>query len=202
MCMTRILSITATVTLLAIAAPPAGARSGQCKPFEPGVPDTSSAQTDEVLEGPVLRVGDHHTAKRPLKVRFEQGRNLWWLDPISGGWHAVIEDTVFHNIQVVSRHARSALNVRIQWPTPSASDLDLGLYDGHGTNLVWSGAFNNLVLDTAYTQAFGPYSGGEGYEEILEWPARRCEGFTTETWSMHTSGERITMTIWIGTSDE
>ena len=198
----RILSITATVTMLAVAAPPASARPGPCKPFKPGVPDTSSAQIDEVPEGPVLRVNERHTEKRPLEVRFDQGRNLWWMDPLSGEWHAVTEDTVFHNIQVVSRRARSALNIRIDWPTPSGSDLDLGLYDEHGTNQVWSGAFNNLVLDTVFTQALGPYSGGDGYEEILEWPARRCQGFTTETWSMHTTGERVTMTIWLGTSDE
>lgn len=194
--------ITIISAILGVAAltPAATAReTSGCERFRPrAIENYYSADAAEAFEAPVLRVTDRHTAAKPLTLDYEQRENLWVQEPVFWSWTPVVQDTVFHNVQVISRLSTVGLYARIEWPTPSRSDIDLALYDGYGQNVYWSGAYNFPVVDAAGRLVWGPYSGGEGFEEIAGWPAARCDGFTLESWSMFTTGERITMKLWLG----
>lgn len=108
-----------------------------------------------------------------------------------------MRDTIVHNLQVYSQRRSVALNARMEWATLSVSNIDLGVYDARGENIAWAGAFNNVVLDTAWEAFFGSATGGPGFEEVRGIRAFRCEGFSMETWSMFTPGERITLKMWL-----
>lgn len=185
--------------MFSLAGPASAGSSSRCDRFRPrALENHYSSDVHEAYEAPVIRVTDEHTASKPLTLNYGQGPNLWVFDPIQGTWVGIVQDTVFHNFQVHTSRKQVGLNLRIEWPTPSKSDIDLGLYDGFGSHLYWSGAFNFPFVDVVGQAVLGPYSGGDGFEEIAGWPAGPCDGFTLETWSFVTAGENITMKIWLG----
>lgn len=174
---------------------PAEAAKRRCKKFKPGTPITDSS-TDGVKSAKVKKITDKYTAKKPLTIKFSHGPAAWLLadpeDP-TAGQRAIVEDTKWFNFQVDSKKRFVGLYVRQEWPTPSASDLDLYMYDRSGSQVGSSGEFN-AVPGTG----LGTGEGGMGFEQISGYGAVDCTGYTVESRAFTTHGENVTLTVWLG----
>jgi hypothetical protein len=156
-----------------------------CKPFKPKAPQSPSAEKDEALDAKVIKLTDKATEKKPVTVEFSQGPGVW-LD----AENALVENSEFFNFQVVSKAAMVELNLHVQWPTPSASDIDEYLFDAKGVQVAESNAFNPFP-------PLNQSTGGEGFEHI-SFPARRCDGFTLESRPFISPGEpSVTIHAWL-----
>lgn len=184
----RIAAIVSSAAVLAGAlAAPAAAGKG-CGKFKPSEPASASGQTGEVLETKVVKVTDKATEKKPITIEFHQDPGAWHPD----GSEPMVDNSTFFNFQVVSKKKLALLNLRADWGYPTASDLDYYLFDGTGTEIGSSTAFNPLP-------AVNQSTGGEGFEFIEGIPAPRCDGFTLESRPyLSPTGEDVTLTVWLG----
>ena len=168
----------------------------RCSKFKPGTPATDS-NTDAVKSTKVKKITDRYTAKKPLTIKFSHGPAAWLLanpqDPTSSSQVPIVEDTKWFNFQVDSKKRFVGLYIRQEWPTPSASDLDLYMYDRSGARVGTSGEFN-----VAPGTGLGTGEGGMGYEQISGFGATDCSGYTVESRAFTTHGENVTLKVWLG----
>lgn len=133
-------------------------------------------------------VSDKHTERRPLEITYDQGAGVTFLEAPSPAGSA----EVFTPVLVRSATLYPELYVRVEWPTPSVTDLDLFVYDRWDGLMASSEGWNVDALD----QAEGDNS-GQGYEYIDGVPARSCGRYTIRTGSWHSPGERVTLKMWL-----
>jgi len=176
----------AAMVLGAFAATPAEAKQKSCPAFVPREPSSKSEQKAEALEAEVVPVTDKATADKPIVIDYEHGLALWGEDPI-------VEDTVFFNFQVQSKEPAPALHVEMTWDTPSESDIDMFLYNSYTFQVASSTAAN-----AAPSSPVGSRTGGMGFETIPGFSAFNCAGFTVESRAFMTTGEAVTLTVYLG----
>lgn len=184
----RIAALASSAVVLAGAlAAPAAARKG-CGKFKPSEPASASGQTGEALEEKVVKVTDKATENKPITIEFHQEPGAWHPD----GSEPMVDNSTFFNFQVVSKQKVALLNLHADWGAPTTSDLDYYLFDGTGTEIGSSTAFNPFP-------PLNPSTGGEGFEFIEGMPAPRCDGFTLESRPyLSPTGEDVTLTVWLG----
>lgn len=202
----RPLCVVATAALIlgAFAAAPADAKKKKKKPpvpagcpaFTPIEPNSPSGEKAEVLEQPVVKVTDEHTADKPLVIEYEHGAALWSItqDPIQ-------EDTVFFNIQVDSANPDTGLYVFQEWAKRPGSDMDLYVWDGaSGDEATHSGSSNLAPTPLPPTPVInhGQTTGAWGLESVSGFPVLDCAGFTVESRAFSTPGEAMTLSVWLG----
>lgn len=201
----RALSVVASAALIvgAFVAGPAEAKKKKKKPpvpagcptFAPIEPNSPSGQTAEVLEQPVVKVTDAHTADAPLVIEYEHGQALWSItqEPIQ-------EDTVFFNIQIDSANPEANLYVFQEWAKQPGSDMDLYIWDGAtGEEATHSGSSNVTPVPVAEGSEYhGQGTGAWGLESVSAFPVLDCAGFTVESRAFTTAGEAMTLSVWLG----
>lgn len=179
-----------------LATPPAhAARRSACEKFVPTKPltDDGGEPRRESLKAPLIEVGDRATRSRPIARTYEHGPGL--IFPLHQGAELIDEHKYF-NFQVTSKRLRR-LYIRIDWPTPSVSDVDIYLYSRRGAQAGYSESFNNEAIDNGLAPLFGPPTGGPGFEMIRRVEADPCEGFMFDSQASQTLGETIRLTTWL-----
>ncbi len=146
------------------------------------VPDGQS------LAGRPLIVTDAATEDDPVEMTFEQPAALATGE---SGYSYVYVGAV-----VRSRTRVPKVNVRLEWPTPSLSEIDLYLYASSGRLIGESYAFNQPVVDEVGRLYWG-YQGGHGYELITDQAVLNCDVLTVESVGFWTAGEPVTLKIWL-----
>ena len=191
----RTIAVLASAAMVfgAFAAGPAEAKKKKkkkpaaCAPFVASEPATDSGQGAEAAEAKTVQVTTAATEEKPVVIEYEHGPALWETltqTPIQ-------EDTVFHNFQVVGT---GGLHLRMEWPG-TESDIDMYLFDGSGTRVASSGAFNPVPVPGVF-DAGG--NGGQGFESIPGFASSNCQGFTVESRAFMTPGEPVTLKAWLG----
>lgn len=185
-----------------IAIPPAEGAPAGCKPFVPSraLRDDAGRPREESLKAPVIEVGDKATKARPVTRAYEHGPALAF--PFYQGPELFGDGHRYFNFQVTSTRPRTGLYIRVDWPTPSASDIDLFLYNPGGRQVAYSDTTNSMpreaehaIFDPIFPR---PINGGPGYELILGTPAPRCAGFMLDSQAAETLGEKMRLTAWLG----
>ena len=172
-----------------------------CKAFKPVAPDSASSNAADATKTKVIQVTDKATEKKPIVVEYSHGPAVadqslgesTTGDPQS---MMLLEDARFFNFQVASKARAAAVNIRIEWGSPSPSDIDLRLYGGSGSEIDSSVAFNPIYND-AYQAAFGG-DDDNGMEQLLDVILTRCYGFTVESRPAWSPGEdAVTLKVWL-----
>lgn len=178
-----VLSVGALMAGTVVLAGPAHARG--CKSYKPVAPASDSSQADEALDAKVIKVTSKATKKKPIVVEFSHGPGFWSVDGT-----AVIEDSVFFNLQVLD--SAKKLGVQTEWAAiggRSKSDIDLYLYDSNGAQVADSTTFNP-------EPALNPSTGGPNFE-LISFPAFKCEGFSVESRVFWGGLEDMTLKLWL-----
>lgn len=163
----------------------------ECGPFRPAKPQTRSAQGDEALKAKVRKITDASTEKYPAKMKYGFSTSLWeW-----GTRTPIVEDTAFFNVQVDTADVGRGLYVSASWPSASASDIDIIVYDGTGAQVATSDTVSVLPQDPPQEI---PILGPSGYEVIEGFPAADCSGYTIELRAIRTLGEDVQLRVWLG----
>lgn len=195
----RTLAVLASAGLIvgAFAAGPADAakkkkkKPATCAEFAPPPVQSGGTTGSQAVEAEVTQVTTAHTADAPLVIEFDHGVAVW--EP---GTHTPVqEDAKYFGLQLPPGIPQTALTVRIDWATPSPSDVDLYLYDDQGVEVGNSGAFNFAPVP-GVLDAGG--NGGMGFESIPALPADQCSGFVVESQAFLTQGEAMTLTVFLG----
>lgn len=164
-----------------------------CGRFVPSVPNSPSGQKSEARKARVRRVTDAAIESSPVKTKYSFGPSLWEPETRT----PVSEDTFFVNLQVDTASATRGLFIRASWAETSTSDLELVLYDGAGEQVAISDANNLLpVAPPAGASDYG--TGGPGYEQLSGYEASDCSGYTLEVRALRTTGEEVTLSVWLG----
>ena len=152
-------------------------------------PATDSASRPEA-DAEVITVTDAATAEAPLVIEYEHGVAFWTPDQT-----AIQEDTKWFKIQVDSAAAGAGLNVRMEWPSPSLSDIDLYVWEGtSGAENSHSGATNAVPTNAPLVAE----TGAMGYESITGSPVVDCGAYLVESRAFTTGGEAMTLQLWLG----
>lgn len=167
-----------------------------CKRFRSSGLNDFPHDAERIAASKLSMVTERHSEAKPLMFEFSHKPvvgTAWPLEP----WVFVVEPVnEYFNIQVQASQRRMTLNARLEWPTPSVSNIDLGLYSATGSKIVWSEAWNNVVLDTAVPVPSGE-NGGPGFEQITGIPVPRCEGFTLVSSPHNNTGEDVVLKVWL-----
>jgi hypothetical protein len=177
------------------------AAPASCDRFVPtrALRDDGGRPRTESLDAPVIPVSDAATKSRPVVRTYEHGpgKNFpFYLGP------EIVNEHKYFNFQVTTTRPARGLYIRIDWATPSISDIDLFLMDPKGALVGYSDATNwmpneveQVVADALFPR---PINGGPGFESILGVPARRCAGFMLDSQVADSLGERVRLTAWLG----
>jgi hypothetical protein len=199
---TRTFAVVAAASMIvgAFAVGPADAKKKKKKPtvatcpaFVPVEVASGGTTGAEAPKAPVVQVTDANTAEAPLVIEYEHGPAFW----DSASHTPVQEDTKYFNIQVSTTNPAPGLYAKIEWPSPSPSDIDFYMYDG-GTEVAHSGAINIAPVDAVVLDASDGANGGNGFESIPGYPAANCAGYTFESQAFVTPGESMKLSLWIG----
>ena len=193
----RSLALVASATLVlgAFVAAPAQAKKKPKKPpacpaatyAEPATDSTSRPAPD----AEIIKVTDAATAEAPVTVEYEHGAALWETATQT----PVQEDTMWFNIQIDSAAPATGLYARLDWHVPSASDIDLYIWDGvTGDQAVNSGATNVVPVNAPFIAE----TGAMGYESVSGFAVADCANFLVESRAFTTAGETMTLTLWLG----
>lgn len=171
----------------------------KCKKFKPAKSFASdSPSTAEASKAKVQKVTDKYTEAKPLTIDYDHGPAFWFpnnpQDPAGAGQAPAVEDTKWFNIQVDSKKKFVGLYIRQEWSSTSPSDMDLYLYDRHGSAAGSSGQYNAI----AGNGVLGSGEGGMGYESINGLGVSDCSGYTIESRAFTTAGEAMTLKLWLG----
>lgn len=188
----RTLALATTAALIAgaFSAPAHAGKKLKCAAFKPVEPASDAGEKAEAVEAPVVKLSPKHTEEKPFVAEYSHGPAYW--DTLTQT--PIHEDTVYFNFQVFSKAPTSGLHVRLEWPAPSPSDIDLYLFDSAGERVASSGAFNPVPAPGL--NAGG--NGGQGFESIPGFAAGSCSGFTVESRAFITPGEDMTLKAWLG----
>lgn len=170
---------------------PARASTPECAAFRPGFVRDAGEDATGI---PVIRLTDRATARNPVTVSFDAPPTVIRVIEFP-------ERARLFNFQTQTTRSKIGLYVRLEWPTPSPSDIDLYVYDRKGELFAWSEWWNNPVIDEAYKTAFPTYTGGHGgmgYESVLGYDVPNCAGITVLSWASNTLGEKVTLKVWLG----
>lgn len=176
------------------------AAAGACKKAKPAVPESRSTGASDAVKEKVIAVTERATAEKPITIEFSHGPALvdeFYGETTTGDPRTfmLIEDARFFNFQLTGKAKYAALNIALEWVTPSASDIDLHLYGPSGALLEKSGAYN------PYEPAMGAVGlGGDddmGLEQIRDRFMDRCSAFTVESRPTYTAGEDVVLKVWI-----
>lgn len=185
----------ATMLLAAFVAGPADAKKRKRKPpscptatyAEPASPSESRPAAD----AKITTVTDAATAEAPVVVEYEHGPALWE----TASQTPIQEDTLWFPIQIDSASPTTGLFVRLDWGIPSVSDIDLYLWDGTtGEQAAVSGATNAVPVNAPFVAE----TGAMGYESISGFAAGDCSNYLVESRAFATTGEAMTLTLWLG----
>lgn len=171
------------------------ARRGACERFVPtkALTDDGGEPRPESLKAPLIQVGDKATRSRPIARTYEHGPGL--IFPFHQG-PEIIDDHKYFNFQVTSKRFRR-LSIRVDWATPSVSDIDIYLYSNRGAQAGFSESFNNDAVDNGLSPIIGPPTGGAGFEMIRRVLVNPCQGFMFDSEASQTLGETIRLTAWL-----
>ena len=197
----RVVAVMAIASLLvgSMVAGPADAKKKKkkkkkgCPAFAPVQPETASSNGADALEAEIVKITDAMTEEKPLVIEYEHGAAAWV--PFTS--QKVQEDAKYFNFQVVSKAKETGLYIRQEWPTPSPSDMDLYLYKD-GAEVEHSGAYNLAPVPAPLIDFSDRERGGMGFESIPGFPSAKCEGFTVESRAFDTTGEDMTLKVWLG----
>jgi hypothetical protein len=199
---TRSVAVLASVALVfgAFVAGPADAKKKKKKKKPPVAgcaapvyvePTSPSASRTDAPAAEVVKVTDAATAEAPIVIEYDHGPALW--DTVNQ--EPIQEDTKWFNIQVDSAAASTGLYLLQEWAIPSASDVDLYLWDGpSGAQAAVSGALNLAPVNVPIVGE----TGGMGWESISGFLVADCAGFSIESRAFMTAGEAMTLSIWLG----
>lgn len=199
----RTLAVLASAGLIvgAFAAGPADAAKKKkkkpvpaCAEFAPPPVASGGTTGSQAIEAEVAQLTTAHTEEAPLIIEFEHGPAFWDTATHS----PVQEDTKYFGIQLPPGIPQSGLYARIDWATPSPSDIDLYLYDDTGTEVEHSGALNVAPVPNPVLDLSDRGNGGMGYESISGLPVDQCNGFVVESQAFLTPGEAMTLTLYLG----
>lgn len=143
----------------------------------------------------MLVVSDEHTKKAPLEIRYDQPAGGIWMGeagPLGPGG-------VRTPFRIASAARFADLHVRVEWPTPSVTDLDLYLFDQWGQRRAYSESWNVDLLDRTVPFSDASY-GGEGFEYIEGVTIPSCRPYELATSSWHSAGEKVTVKLWLARS--
>jgi hypothetical protein len=191
----------ATLVLGAFVAGPADAKKKKKKPgcSAPtyAEPLSDSPSKTEASKAPLATITDTATAAAPMVIEFDHGPAVWlYVDPRGGsGLHQapLVEDTKWFNVQIDSAVKTPVLNARLDWATPSMSDVDLFAWDAaSGAEVSHSGAAN-FTPDPVPGD-----TGAQGWEQFTGASTTDCQTVTFESRAFYTKGEAMTLTIWLG----
>ena len=157
----------------------------KCKKFKPVEPDSASSEAGEATEQKVVKVTSKATEEKPVTLEFDHGPGMW----LTADAPPIAEDSVFFNFQAEPKKL-AKLNVRIEWASPSPSDIDLYVYDQAGLALDESTTYNPVPQLTDNDD-------GDGFEQIVDLAAVRCAGFTVESRVSSSLGEAMTIKVWL-----
>jgi hypothetical protein len=182
-------------TSVLVASPALAARRSACERFVPTKPitDDGGEPRRESLTAPLIQMGDKATRSKPITRTYQHGPGLSF--PLHQG-PEIVDDHKYFNFQVTTKRFRR-LYIRVDWPTPSASDIDIYLYSDKAKLVAWSESFNNTALDTAFSPIFGPPTGGPGFEFMRLVNTVPCEGFMFDSEASTTLGETARLTAWL-----
>lgn len=141
----------------------------------------------------MLVVSDEHTKKAPLEIHYDQPAGGVWMGeagPLGPGG-------VRTPFRIASAARFADLHVRVEWPTPSVTDLDLYLFDQWGQRRAYSESWNVDVLDEVNPLNLGNSSGGEGFEYIDGVTIPSCRRYEVATSNWHSAGEKVTLKLWL-----
>lgn len=173
--------------------------AGKCKPFRPGPPDSVSVNAADAPKEKVVLVSEKATEDDPLVFEYGHGPAIADQsvgEAVTGDPQGamILEDARFFNFQVVAGARASQVNARIEWPSPSVSDIDLRLFGQTGAEVDYSASFNPIAIASAVT-------GGDdanGLEQLLGLWMSRCSGFTVESRPAWSPGENaVTLKVWL-----
>jgi hypothetical protein len=199
----RSLCVVASAALIvgAFAAGPAHGKKKKpkgCPAVTPVEPASDSQQTAEVLEVPVVKVTDAHTAEAPLVFEYTHGPAFWTIlqEPVQ-------EDTVFFNIQVDPAAADTGLYVRQEWAALPGTDMDLYVWDAYTGEQATNSGSSNLTPVTVDPPSPAPHTGvtetgAWGFESVSGFPVSDCAGFVIESRAFTTKGEDMSLKVWLG----
>lgn len=174
--------------------------AGSCKPFRPTQPDSASSNAADAKKGKVVLVTERTTKAKPFVAEYSHGPAISDSSlgqATTGDPHSfmILEDARFFNFQLVAGARASQINARIEWGTPSVSDIDLRLYGQSGAEIDYSAAFN--PLEGVTTPVFGG-DDANGMEQLLGIWMGRCSGFTVESRPAWSPGEdAVTLKVWL-----
>ena len=188
--MKKIIGILAAVGLLATILTAQASAADRCNPYRvKKPPETDATNRVDALSAEVIEVTEDATWDDPVTVTYEHGAGM--VFPLHQH-RPLINDAEYFNFQVDTQAPLSRLNVRIDWPAPSMSDIDLYAYNGFGTQIGYSESFN-----TPAEEALDP-SAGPGFESMQFGQWTDCRGLTVESQGSHTQGEQMTLSVWLG----
>lgn len=192
----RTIAVVASAALLvgAFVVAPAEAKKRKKKPSCPAAsfadPASPSASRPEA-GAKVIKVTDAATAEAPIVIEYEHGVALWE----TASQMPVLEDTLWFPVQIDSASPTKGLFARLDWATPSVSDIDLYLWDGvSGEQAAVSGATNAVPVNAPFVAE----TGAMGYESISGFAVGDCSNYLVESRAFMTAGEAMTLTLWLG----
>ena len=156
--------------------------AGRCKPFRPKAPASPSSNAADAQKEKVVLVTKKATESKPIVIEYSHGPGIAdaSVGEVAGDPQAamIVEDARFFNFQVVEDAPASSINARIEWGSPSPSDIDLRLYGQTGTEIDYSASFNPLEDPSGMVFS---NDDANGMEQLLGVWIARCGGFTVES---------------------
>ena len=199
----RTLAVLASAGMIvgAFAAGPADAAKKKkkgltCATYAPAAPASNAPAAADAPKEAVLKVTPAHTEEAPLTVEVEQGQGLWIYEPDTEEiikQVPVVDDSKFWNLQVYPSTPSTGLYVRTEWDSSAPDDLDQYIYNAAGEEIGGSGAFN-----AAPVPPISSTTGGPGFEQTSGLPVGQCEGVTVESRTYMTTGQTVTLKVWLG----
>ncbi len=154
------------------------------------VADPSLGQSREKggveYEGRKVVVTDAATAADPVVIDYQQPATVMFSPPWESG--------VYTSVRIASKRRFATLHVKAEWKTPSASDIDLFLFDACCTEdwIASSEGWNIDVVDE-----FEGNRAGAGYEYLPDVDMRPRARYSVATAAWHSAGERVTLKVWL-----
>lgn len=201
--MRRYITLVAVATLVgsALWIAPTASAAGACKKFKPVAPDSPSSTAVDAPKEKVILVSEKATEANPVVVEYSHGpaiadQSLGDATTGDPKTFFIQEDARFFNFQLVAKAKYSSVNARIEWASPSPSDIDLRLFGATGAELDYSAAYNPSYNPA--TEALLGSEDGNGLEQLLGHVMTRCSGFTIESRPATTPGEpAVALKVWL-----
>ncbi len=151
-----------------------------CPKVHPVVPDSPSAAAQDAPDARFIRLSDARTERHPKTVEPPVGEALW------AGDTPIVESTTFYTLGVDTNNVTAGLFAELEWDAPSASDVELYLYDAYTGELVAEATAADAAPDALTTRAVSGFA------------APRCSGYVLEVRPVRSAGEDVRLSLWLG----